>query len=336
MRFRLGLLALSVVCGSCSMPPTPISPLAPLAGAGTASSQRAGDAARSVPALSKSQHLLYVANDSFVDPAGPGSVAVYAVRGHDPKLVGELTNGIDGPRNLCLTPDGTLYVPNGNSATIAVYPFGHWSPRAMLTADTGYPTGCAVDKGGNLWVADYANGEVLEFLKGHNKLGTVISGIQCADSVAFDATGDMYVGFGILFCPAGIDVFQPGQVTPSQTITSGLSQDSAVTDIAIGPDGTLYAADAINHDIVVYPRGSTQYSQKITSKTFGVYPLATATGGQLYAGDNFTVAKRNHYIVVEFPRGASSPGRRFLSNHERISDHVRYIAGLAAWPAVAP
>jgi hypothetical protein len=310
-----------------------VSPPAPLENAGIRSKHPASDVTGALPALTKSQHLLYVANDSFAGPNNPGSVAIYALRGHDAKLVGELTDGIDGPRNPCLSASGTLYVPNENNATISVYPFGATSPSEILTADTGTPTGCAVDADGNLWVADYVKAAVFEFLNGRNKLGSVISGITCADSVAFDPAGNMYVGFGILFCPGGIDVFRPGESTPFETITRGLHGGRAiVSDIATGPDGTLYATDYAESGVLVYPPGKKRPSEKLTKRTYGAWALTVNALGDLYAANNSRVNHHNDYRVVEFPAKASSP-RRIISNRERRADGVRYINGLAAWPS---
>jgi hypothetical protein len=60
-----------------------------------------------------------------------------------------------------------------------------------------------------------------------------------------------------------------------------------------------------------------------------ISPPAFLAGSGIASSTDIAMAKRNHYIVVEIPRGASSAGRRVTSNHERMSDHVRYIA---AWP----
>ncbi len=226
MRFRLGVLALSVVCGNaCSMLSTPVSPQ--IGGASTSRSIAYGAApqteARPLPPLSKTQHLLYVAVSN--------SIEIYALVGNRAKLLGTLTKGVDGPGNLCLNRNGTLYVPNEDDSTVAVYPFGRSSPSEVLTADRGgSPAGCAVDAGGNLWVVDWHNLDVVELLNGKNRIGSVIYGVVCATSVAFDANGNMYVGSeGVVLppfldCPpAGIEVFAPGKTGPFETITSGLA-----------------------------------------------------------------------------------------------------------------
>lgn len=339
MRFRLGLLALSVVCGSaCSMLSTPVS-----AQLGDASTSRsiARDAppqtgARPLPPLSKTQHLLYIALFS-------NSIEVYALGGNHAKLLGALTKGIHGPGNLCLSRDGTLYVPNGDDGTVAVYPFGRSSPSEVLTADRGgSPAGCAVDADGNLWVADWHNLDVFELLNGKNRIGSVIYGVVCADSVAFDANGNMYVGSkGIKLppffdCPpAGIEVFAPGKTGPFETITSGLAE-GWLQDIAIGPDGTLYAADALHNDIVLYPPGKSAYSEKLDAPTQGgiIDVLTVAASGRLYAGYNSDTGKHDHdsYNVIEFAPGATSPGPLQIG----AAGKYALATGLAVWPPANP
>lgn len=335
MRFRLGVLALSVVCGNaCSMLSTPVSPQ--IGGASTSRSIAYGAApqteARPLPPLSKTQHLLYVAVSN--------SIEIYALVGNRAKLLGTLTKGVDGPGNLCLNRNGTLYVPNEDDSTVAVYPFGRSSPSEVLTADRGgSPAGCAVDAGGNLWVVDWHNLDVVELLNGKNRIGSVIYGVVCATSVAFDANGNMYVGSeGVVLppfldCPpAGIEVFAPGKTGPFETITSGLA-GAWLPDIATGPDGALYAADALHGDIVVYPPGESVYSEKLTAATQGdVDVLAVAAHGRLYAGYNSGSGKHDSYNVIEFARGATSPGPLHIGAVGK-GDNAR---GLAVWPPANP
>jgi hypothetical protein len=329
MRCRLGLIALSIAAAACSTPLTPVSPE-------LSATQGLRPQSWLSPGLLKTQHLLYVASEPFVNPDAPGSVAVYALGRHTPKLIHMITKGIDSPRNPCLGGDGTLYVPNQDNATVAVYPFGQLSPSVVLSADLEAPAGCAVDASNNLWVADFPEGKVFEFVKGRNRIGVAID-VPCPASVAFDATGSMYVGvlgydvFGVC-SPAAIEVFAPGKSSPFKTITSGLSKLTTLEDIAIGPDGTLYAADAVYHDIVVYPPGRSQYSKKLTNKITAVNALAASSGGELYAGNNFSLGKHdNHYIVVEFAHG-SSHSRRLIANRLRLADGLHAMTGLAAWP----
>lgn len=326
MRLRLGSLTMLMAFGSaCSMQSIPVTP------------SRAGDtAAYTLPAPGQTQHLLYVASG----PLGPGGViSIFSVEGSKSKLLATLTKKINGPSAPCLSADGTLYVPNEEDATIAVFPFGHSTPSRVLAAETGgTPIGCAVDASNNLWVADFANQKVYEFVDGKNQIGASVN-VSCPASVAFDPSGNMYVGdFGFnLFgkCkPAAIFAFAPGQSSPFETITNGLH--GILSAIAFGPDGNLYAANFTNADIVVFPPGKTRYSKKITSKTFGVFALAVAEDGRLYASRAVRAHGKNHYSVVVFARGAESRGRKLIANPERRSDGLHYISGLAAWPVVVP
>lgn len=345
MRIRLSFSLLTFVfAGACSAQSTPLSPQLALPRAAIAP-RTAVDAIlamhhllpnedlpqpqlRPLPrGLSKTQRLLYVSDYRS------GSVKIYARKGRRPVLIGALRKAIDHPGNLCFSSDGTLYVPNEKGATIAVYPFGRSTPSEVLTADKGGPTGCAVDAAGNLWVADFNDRKVYEFLDGKNKIGAAIDA-SCPDSIAFDASGNMYVGLlgftALGLCsPAQIEVFAPGQTVPFENITSGLYGEALLSDIAIGPDGTLYAvAEAAQTDVLVFPPGQTSPSRTLAFGGHRVVYLTTSMSGRLYAGENDLAKKPFAYEVAEFPPGATSPGR------QRITQGLRMISGLAAWPAI--
>jgi DNA-binding beta-propeller fold protein YncE len=344
MRIRSSLALLALVFGAgCSTQSAPVSPqLSPLQAIAPRTAVDAILAIRHalpnndlpqpqlhpLPSrLSRTQRLLYVSDYRS------SSVKVYARKGRTPETIGTLRKAIDHPGNLCFAKDGTLYVPNEKGATIAVYPFGRSSPSEVLTADKGGPTGCAVDAAGNLWVADFNDRKVYEFLGGRDQIGATID-VSCPDSIAFDASGNMYVGLlgftALGLCsPAQIEVFAPGQSMPFESITSGLYGEALLSDIAIGPDGTLYAvAEAVQTDVLVFPPGQTTPSRTLVFGDHRVAYLTTSASGRLYAGENDLSKNPYTYEVAEFAPGASSPGRK------RITKGLHMISGLAAWPAV--
>jgi DNA-binding beta-propeller fold protein YncE len=344
VRIRPSLTLLTLVfAGACSAQPTPLAPLLPpqvsIAPRTAVDAMLALHHAlpsddlpspqlRPLPrGLSRTQRLLYVSEYRS------SSVKIYARKGRGPAIIGTLVRAINHPGSLCFAPDGTLYVPNEKGATIAVYPFGRSTPSKVLTADKGGPTGCAVDAEGNLWVADFIGHKVYEFIGGKDKIGAAIE-VSCPDSIAFDASGNMYVGLlgftALGLCsPAHIEVFAPGQTVPFESITSGLYGEALLNDIAIGPDGTLYAvAEAGQTDVLVFPPGRTIPSRTLAFGDHRVVYLATSTSGRLYAGENDLAKKPFTYEITEFPPGARSPGRW------RITQGLRMISGLAAWPAI--
>ena len=325
---RLGSVALLLAFGSaCSMNAAQLSPSLPSVSSGARWLNGQSDGSQSLPAFSKKQRLLYV--------AASNAIKIYDVGVHHPKLVATLTKEIGTPSNPCLSRDGTLYVPSvhgGVAGFIVVYPFGHSSPSEVLPAiGPGEPRGCAVDSDGNLWVADVYLNEVYEYVKGQNTIGTIIYGIPCPDSVAFDATGNMYVAVLGFFCPrAAVEIFAAGKTLPFKTIS--ISKFAPFIDIAIDPRGKLYIADL--QYVLVYDLGLEKFAKKRTNGTVGVGAVAVDGRGRLYAGGNLEERRqrRDKSHIVEFAPGATAPG----SVRIRTKGKANFINGLAAWPPSEP
>lgn len=326
MQIRFSALALSLAFGSaCSMNAEPTSPQL---SAQTLSPNSAPRSPRPIPALSKKQHLLYVATFD--------SIEIFDTGVRHPKLVATLTKEVGTPNNPCLSRDGTLYVPSvhgGVAGFVVVYPFGRSSPSEVLPAiGPGEPKGCAVDAAGNLWVADFYLNEVYEYVKGQSTIGTIIYGIPCPDSVAFDATGNMYVAsFGFVFlsaCPprAAIEVYAPGRTLPFETINA--PNFNIFTDMAIDPRGTLYISNSLY--ILVYDLEKSKFSKKLRNGTVGIAAVAVDDRGELYGGSNVTKRRQRNdkSRIIEFAPGGTLP----MSWRIPGTGRDNLINGLAAWP----
>jgi sugar lactone lactonase YvrE len=145
-----------------------------------------------------------------------------------------------------------------------------------FSAEVGLPTGIALDKAGDIFIADTGNGRVVELPAGGGALITVQSGLTSPTGVAVDGSGNLYVadpsltyvleiqaggagpvriGANYLQSPTGVavdaagDVFVAGNRTVSE-IQAGSNNPISVgsgystpTGVAIDSAGDIFIAD---------------------------------------------------------------------------------------------
>jgi sugar lactone lactonase YvrE len=183
-----------------------------------------------------------------------------------------------------------LYFPSGAVTASRVYgqqgSFTTNSPdRGGVSAQSlGSPTGLALDAAGGLYVADGANARVLFFPPGqttasrvYGPLGDFTTGesnkgsfaptaetLGAPRGLAVDAAGGLYVADldnnRVLYYPAGSTTaarvygqsgdFGSGEANPEGVTASGLNEPMGV---AVGPDGAIYVADALNSRVLAFP-----------------------------------------------------------------------------------
>ncbi len=158
------------------------------------------------------------------------------------------------------------------------------------------PTGIAFDKGGQMFVTNRAQGEVLAVSR--DGTATVhAAGLGIATGIAFDANGDMYVGdrAGTIY-----RVSEYSTAVPFATI----EQSVAAYHLAFGPDGRLYvtAPGLASHDSIyaVDREGKASRFFKGLGRPQG---LAFDADGNLYAAACF---QGRHGIVKVDPSGESA------------------------------
>lgn len=115
-------------------------------------SKRCADARFNAPWVitpdARKAKLLYVGMGGF---DFGGNIEIFSV----PKylLVGQITDGIDGPEGIATDSRGNLSVANLYSGTVTVYPLGK-STRSLTLKVPTYPNDVAVEKNGYVLVGD--------------------------------------------------------------------------------------------------------------------------------------------------------------------------------------
>ncbi|MGB8908057.1 MAG: hypothetical protein WCC84_04870 [Candidatus Cybelea sp.] len=159
---------------------------------------------------------LYVANQC----TGDGSISEYPLGQTTPSIV--ITNGLisPGPYGLAIGPSGTLYVTD--AASVIEYAYGSSSPSKTITSP-GFSNirGLTVDNAGNIFIADAGVGAVWKLPHGTRNVENMgLRGLDTPDDVKFDPKGNLWVSDnGKTYVPGFVNVYPPGSVYPSQTIT---------------------------------------------------------------------------------------------------------------------
>lgn len=138
--------------------------------------------------------------------------------------------------------DPWLYVSGNLSNNVVIYDLGQKSYPKVGEIDTGIssPGGIALDKKGNLYVANLSGSVTIYPPGGTSPNATLTDQLSTPESVALDPSGDLYV------CNRGsspsIVVFHSGKMKAAKVITNQLIQSP--TQIQFDSQGNLFYADA--------------------------------------------------------------------------------------------
>jgi hypothetical protein len=155
------------------------------------------------------------------------------------RQLGTITNGISNPQAETIDKRGNLYVTNqnGSYSDIAEYAPGATSPS--FTYSAAAPLGVAVDRHGNVFVADGSSQTVNQYRQGVNR---VVASCQISrpKAVAVDANGNVFVeavtDFGITILE-----FTGGLGTCSPTLLLGFGYTYTTFGLTLDANGNLVA-----------------------------------------------------------------------------------------------
>jgi streptogramin lyase len=158
-------------------------------------------------------------------------------------------SGLGKPYGMALNPEGDLYFSDAvnNTVTSALdgagggaIPSPNNYPTYTLASGLSGPRGVAVDGAGDIFVADYGNGEVEEVLSkyGHTNPQPIGSGFIAPTAVAVDGSGNVFVsdaGNGTVK-----EILISNNYATTITLASGFSQPEG---IAIDANGNVFVTD---------------------------------------------------------------------------------------------
>ncbi|HLY03100.1 MAG TPA: hypothetical protein VKR56_11485 [Candidatus Cybelea sp.] len=177
--------------------------------------------------------------------------------------------------------DPWLYVTGNANNSVVIYDLARSGFPVVGTITNGVssPGGVAVDKNGQVYVAN-ETGTVTIYSAGKSTPNLTLSeDLEFPQSVAVDASGNVYV------CSRGsspaIVVFPPGEATPSKTITNALIQ--VPNQIQFDAGGNLYYADG-NTGVSELTAGSQNMTSLGLQDLQSLRGLALDRYGNLYVG----------------------------------------------------
>lgn len=194
--------------------------------------------------------------------------SVTVYRPSSSKVALKITQGIVQPLALAVNLAGTLYVANSDGV-VTIYARGATTPTQQITNDGGTPQALYMAPSGAL-------------------------------SVGWGSTSTVQL--------ACVTEYQPGQTSPSLTITSGISEPLGVrVDRASTVEVENYGPTAYG-SLTTYPLSQTTPSRDV--KGLYAFPSAVAADAQ----NNVYVGYGNEPFIVVYPPGnVSSPLRRITN-----------------------
>jgi hypothetical protein len=257
------LAALALALTACSGPP---------------SIPASGNAGRSEGAFDRaaSEVNLFVANRE--------DVLEYTRRG---RLVRTIPLGKHAPTGaVALDTSGYLYAISDYFA-VSVYAPASRALVRTITDGVFEPLALAVDRSGNLYVANGENGDygnIAIYPPGSGTASrTITEGIYDPESLAFDSSGNLYVGDGLY--ADRVTVYSPSG-TLLRTIVDGVQDPQS---IALDKRDELFVAntaDGVGRTVTVYAPGKTKLVQTITDGIDCAQSLAIDSTGHLYVANN--------------------------------------------------
>ncbi len=181
---------------------------------------------------------------------------------------GSGSNQLDYPEGIALDANGDLFVADYGNSRVEEFAYnsatGTYASKGTDVAGTGtmgsasnqlaYPTSVALNAAGNLFVADWANGRVMEYTYNSSTGTFSSSGTQVGGTLpspgmpgwlTFDSSGDLYVSYGYLGYGGVVEfAYNSATATFSTTATQIASGDMVGPEaVVFNPSGDLFVAE---------------------------------------------------------------------------------------------
>ncbi len=177
---------------------------------------------------------------------GDFSVGVYAPSSR--QLVRTIAKGVGWPFAVATDAQSNLYVANGESNTITVYPAGASSPSRTIGQGINDPASIAIDSHGDLYVANLFGNTVTVYGPDGSLLRTITAGIDGPEAVALDKKDNLFVGDAYLGYGKTVSVYAP----PNDTLVRILRQGIWAPWSVVGDPRRIYVSNANKATVTVY------------------------------------------------------------------------------------
>ncbi|MGC1370963.1 MAG: choice-of-anchor D domain-containing protein [Candidatus Sulfotelmatobacter sp.] len=184
----------------------------------------------------------------------------------------------------------------GQSGAVTIDPGTESTVATLSNGGQGY--GSAIDGGGNVYVVDHVNSQVIELAAGSFTQSVVVaSGLSSPTAAALDGAGNLYIsdtGNGrVVMVPN-----ENGTLNSTDMSTVGITGLGSPMGLAVDGGGNLYVADSTNGDVItITESGGTPLT--VASSLTSPNGVAVDANGNVYVTTNDSVA--------EYPFGGGSP-----------------------------
>jgi sugar lactone lactonase YvrE len=221
----------------------------------------AGSSGAATPTAPNTMYVLNMTGSSILSfaPGSKGNVAPTST-------VSGAGSTLNTPFSMAMDPSGNVWVANSTANTLVEFTQaqlatgGAPAPTVILTATAGsldVPYSLAFDRAGDLWVANVTNSSVVEFTPSQLAAsgaptpkvtlttdGVVPASISAPASLAFDGSGNLWIGNGgnntiVSLTPTQLSA--TGTPTPTVSLTSAAI--TAPDSLAFDRSGNLWLAN---------------------------------------------------------------------------------------------
>ncbi len=199
-----------------------------------------------------------------------------------------------GGQTLTVTQAGSPYVSAGTM-------------EGLVSSGLNFPTGGAVDGGGNVYIADTFNNAIKEWTPTNNSVTTLVaSGLSSPRGVAVDAAGKIYIADS---SHNAIKEWMAANKPDNTVRSSGLSNPSGV---AVDVAGNVYIADSSHNAIKEWMAASNTVTTLVSVGLSNPNGVAVDGSGNVYIADTSHNAVKewtpaNKTVITLISSGLSNP-----------------------------